>query len=181
MRVAIAQLNQTVGDIAGNEARILAAYRRGVEASAELVVCPELALTGYPPRDLLLRPAFLKANREALDRLAAATGDTGLLVGFVDDNAVRPGRPVFNAAALLQRGRVVAIRHKSLLPTYDVFDEDRYFEPALVNGPVEFNGRRIGITICEDVWNDTDLWPERRYRPDPVSYTHLTLPTKRIV
>lgn len=167
MRVAIAQLNQIVGDIAGNEARILAAYRRGLEASAELVVCPELALTGYPPRDLLLRPAFLKANREALDRLATATGDTGLLVGFVDENAVRPGRPVFNAAALLQRGRVVAIRHKTLLPTYDVFDEDRYFEPATVNAPVDFNGRRIGITICEDVWNDADLWPERRYRPDP--------------
>lgn len=167
MRVAIAQLNLTVGDIDGNRGRILDAYRRGVEAAADIVVCPELALTGYPPRDLLLRPAFVRANREALEALALATGRTGLLVGFVDENPVRPGRPVFNAAALLQHGRVVAVRHKTLLPTYDVFDEDRYFEPATANGPVEFEGRRIGITICEDVWNDADLWPERRYRPEP--------------
>lgn len=169
MRVAIAQLNQTVGDIAGNEVRILAAYRRGVEAGADLVLCPELALTGYPPRDLLLRPALIRENRAALDRLATVTGRTGLLVGFVDDNPVRPGRPLFNAAALLQDGRVVAVRRKTLLPTYDVFDEDRYFEPAGFNAPVEFNGRRIGITICEDVWNDADLWTERRYRPDPAA------------
>jgi len=167
MRVALAQLNLTVGDIAANERRILEAYRRGVDAAADIVVCPELALTGYPPRDLLLRPAFLRANRQALERLAVATGRTGLLVGFVEENPVRPGRPVFNSAALLQDGQIVAVRQKTLLPTYDVFDEDRYFEPATCNRPVEFNGRRIGITICEDVWNDADLWPERRYRPDP--------------
>ena len=169
MRVALAQLNLTVGDIAGNEGRILAAYRRGVDAGADLVVCPELAITGYPPRDLLLRPAFVRANGEALMRLAAATGATGLLVGFVEVNDARPGRPLFNAAALLQAGRIVAVRRKTLLPTYDVFDEDRYFEPAPANEPVEFNGHRIGITICEDVWNDADVWPERRYRPDPAS------------
>jgi len=169
MRIAIAQLNLTVGDIAANERLILSAYQRGVEAGAELVVCPELSVTGYPPRDLLLRPAFVRASREAIQRLAAATGEVGLLVGFVDENPVRPGRPVFNAAALLQRGAVLAVRHKTLLPTYDVFDEDRYFEPATGNAPVEFNGRRIGITICEDIWNDADLWPERRYRPDPAA------------
>jgi len=167
MRVAVAQLNLVVGDISGNEAAIAVAYRRGVEAGAELVVFPELALTGYPPRDLLHRSAFLRANREALERLAGMTGATGMLVGFVDVNPVRPGRPLFNSAALMQHGRVVAVRHKTLLPTYDVFDEDRYFEPAESNLPVEFNGRRIGITLCEDVWNDGDLWPERRYRPDP--------------
>ncbi len=167
MRIAVAQLNLVVGDIAGNEQAIREAYVRGVSAGAEIVVLPELALTGYPPRDLLHRPAFLRANREALERLAAQTGEVGLLVGFVELNPVRPGRPLYNSAALLQHGKVVAIRHKTLLPTYDVFDEDRYFEPATSNAPVEFNGRRIGITLCEDVWNDGDLWPERRYRPEP--------------
>jgi len=169
MRIAIAQLNLTVGDIVANERAILAAHQRGVDAGAELVVCPELSVTGYPPRDLLMRPAFVRASREAVQRLATATGEVGLLVGFVDENPVRPGRPVFNSAALLHKGRVLAVRHKTLLPTYDVFDEDRYFEPATSNAPVEFNGRWIGITICEDIWNDADLWSERRYRPDPAA------------
>jgi len=167
MRIALAQLNTTVGDIQGNEAKILAAYRRGVAAAAELVIVPELALTGYPPRDLLTRRAFVQANLEALQRLAQATGEVGLLVGFVGDNTRRPGRDATNSAALLAGGRIVATRDKTLLPTYDVFDEDRYFEPASENPPVEFRGRKLGLTICEDVWNDEDFWPERRYRPNP--------------
>lgn len=167
MRLALAQLNTTVGDLAGNEARILAAYRQGVAAGAELVVLPELALTGYPPRDLLLRPALVDANLAALDRLAAQTGDTGLLVGFVGRNPQRPGRELTNSAALLAGGRVLDTRDKTLLPTYDVFDEDRYFEPARDNLPVSFRGARLGITICEDLWNDEDFWPARRYRPNP--------------
>ncbi len=169
MRIAIAQINTTVGDIAGNETKILAAYRRGIEAEAELVVCPELTLTGYPPRDLLLRPTFIQANLEALARLTAQTGSTGLLVGFVAEDREGPGRGLANAAALLVDGRVEAVRTKTLLPTYDVFDEDRYFEPAHENRPVIFHGHRLGITICEDAWNDEDFWPERRYRPDPVA------------
>jgi len=169
MRLALAQLNTTVGDLAGNEARILEAYRRGVAAGAYLVLTPELAVTGYPPRDLLLRPAFVDAQRTVLDRLAAATGPTGLLVGFVGRNPNRPGRELTNAAALLAEGRVAAIREKTLLPTYDVFDEDRYFEPATANTPVTFRGHRLGITICEDLWNDEDFWPERRYRPNPAA------------
>ncbi|KAB2659736.1 MAG: NAD+ synthase [Verrucomicrobia bacterium] len=169
MRIAIAQSNLTVGDIAGNEARILGAYRRGIEAGVELVVCPELAVTGYPPRDLLLRPAFVRENLAAVQRLAAATGPVGLLVGFVSEHPERPGRGLRNSAALLRNGSVVAIRHKTLLPTYDVFDEDRYFEPATDNLPIDFDGRKLGVTICEDVWNDADFWPERRYRPDPAS------------
>ena len=169
MRIAIAQLNTTVGDIGGNETKILAAYQRGIEAGADLVVCPELTLTGYPPRDLLLRPAFIRANLAALARLAAQTRGTGLLVGFVGENQVGPGRALTNAAALLVDGRVEAVRTKTLLPTYDVFDEDRYFEPARENHPVTFRGHRLGITICEDAWNDEDFWSERRYRPDPVA------------
>lgn len=167
MRLALAQLNTTVGDLAGNEARILEAYRRGVSAGVELVVVPELAITGYPPRDLLLRPAFVESQRAVLDRLAAATGTVGLLVGFVGRNPRRPGRELTNAAALLAEGGIVAVREKSLLPTYDVFDEDRYFEPAAANAPVPFRGHQLGITICEDLWNDEDFWPERRYRPNP--------------
>ncbi len=169
MRVAIAQLNLTVGDLSGNEVKILAAYRRGVEAGVDLVLCPELAVTGYPPRDLLQRRSFVQANLAVLDRLAAATGPVGLLVGFVGVHPERPGRGLRNSAALLQDGRILALRHKTLLPTYDVFDEDRYFEPAEENTPIRFNGHLLGVTICEDVWNDADLWPERRYRPDPAA------------
>jgi NAD+ synthetase len=167
MKIALAQINTTVGDFAANEEGILKAYGRGVEAGAEMVVCPELATTGYPPRDLLLKGGFIKENLALLDRLAAATGQTGLLVGCVGLNATRPGRETTNAVALLQGGRILTTRSKTLLPTYDVFDEDRYFEPATENLPVEFNGQMIGLTICEDVWNDEDFWRDRRYRRNP--------------
>ena len=167
MKIALAQINTTVGDLVGNEAKILAAYQRGVEAGVDLVIFPELATTGYPPRDLLLRRHFIQQNLEVLNRLAAATGRTGLLVGFVGENEQGVGREARNSTALLQDGRIVAIRSKTLLPTYDVFDEDRYFEPATENAPVEFMGRRVGLTICEDAWNDEGFWDERRYRRNP--------------
>src|SRR5436190_8763682 len=105
MKIALAQINTTVGDFAGNETRILAAYRRGVEAGVEMVVCPELATTGYPPRDLLLKSGFIKGNLALLDRLATASGKTGLLVGYVGDNATRPGRDATNCVALLHQGK----------------------------------------------------------------------------
>jgi NAD+ synthase (glutamine-hydrolysing) len=167
LKAALAQINPTVGDLSGNEAKILAAYRRGVEAGAEMVLCPELSTTGYPPRDLLLKKGFITRNLELLDRLAAATGKVGLMVGFVGRNQVRPGREVTNSVALLQHGKIVATRAKTLLPTYDVFDEDRYFEPATENLPAEFGGGKIGLTICEDIWNDEDFWTERRYQHNP--------------
>jgi NAD+ synthetase len=135
----------------------------------ELVVLPELAVCGYPPRDLLLIHRFRDHNWAAVERLAQSTGRTGLLVGYAGRNERRPGREATNSAALLQNGAIIATRHKTLLPTYDVFDEDRYFEPATENQPVEFNGRKIGITICEDVWNDEDFWRDRRYRRNPAS------------
>ena len=167
MKVALAQINTTVGDLAGNEAKILEAYRRASAAGAALVVFPELTITGYPPRDLLLKRGFITQNLETLSRLAAATGPVGMLVGFVGENSTRPGRELANSVALLQHGKVQSIRVKTLLPTYDVFDEDRYFEPAQDNQPVEFNHLQIGLTICEDIWNDEDFWPERRYQPNP--------------
>src|SRR5713101_6067099 len=167
MKVALAQINTTVGDLAGNESKIMAAYQRGAQAGADLVIFPELATTGYPPRDLLLKTNFINQNLGLLERLALATGSAGLLVGYVGKNETRPGRQATNSAALLHHGKIVATRAKTLLPTYDVFDEDRYFEPALENQFVEFNGEKIGLTICEDIWNDEDFWPERRYRRNP--------------
>jgi NAD+ synthase (glutamine-hydrolysing) len=167
VKIALAQINTTVGDFAGNEDKIRSAYARGVAAGAELVVLPELAVAGYPPRDLLLKSGFIDRNLAVLERLAAATGPVGLLVGYVGHNPNRPGREATNAAALLQQGTILATRAKTLLPTYDVFDEDRYFEPADENGPVEFNGQKIGLTICEDVWNDEDFWRDRRYPRNP--------------
>lgn len=167
MKIALAQINTTIGDMPGNRERILSAYNRGVAAGADLVVTPELAITGYPPRDLLLRRSFLEQNLRVLNELASATGRTGLVVGFVGRHETRPGREATNSVALLSEGKIQAIRHKMLLPTYDVFDEDRYFEPAADNTPVDFNGAKLGLTICEDIWNDEDFWRERRYRRNP--------------
>jgi NAD+ synthase (glutamine-hydrolysing) len=167
MNVALAQINPTVGDLAGNEAKIRAAYQRGVEAGVDMVLCPELSVTGYPPRDLLLKRSFITRNLELLERLAASTGKVGLLVGYVGRNESQPGREVTNSVALLQNGKIVTTRAKTLLPTYDVFDEDRYFEPASENLPADFNGGKVGLTICEDIWNDEDFWSTRRYQHNP--------------
>jgi len=169
MKVALAQINTTIGDFAGNAEKILTAYRRGQSLGLDLVVCPELAIPGYPPRDLLLKPGFVEGNLRGLETIAAATGQTGLLVGFAGRNDRLPGRETTNSVALLHQGRIIDVRHKTLLPTYDVFDEDRYFEPAESNSPVDFQGIRLGLTICEDVWNDEDFWRERRYRPNPAA------------
>lgn len=169
MKIALAQLNTTVGDLAGNEAKILAAYRRGCEAGVELVMFPELTTVGYPPRDLLLKKDLVARNLSLLNRLASATGETAMLVGYVAEHKDEPGRDLTNEVALLQNGKIVTARTKTLLPTYDVFDEDRYFEPALTNQPVTFGKRTVGLTICEDIWNDEDFWPQRRYRANPVA------------
>ncbi len=169
MKIALVQINTTVGDLAGNEKRILEAYRRAAASGADLVLFPELATTGYPPRDLLLRPQFVAENLAVLDRLAAAAGEAGMMVGYVGRNEKRPGREVTNSVALLHQGRTVATRTKTLLPTYDVFDEDRYFEPAMENTPVAFKNTMVGLTVCEDVWNDEDFWDDRRYRRNPAA------------
>jgi NAD+ synthase (glutamine-hydrolysing) len=169
MKIALAQLNTTVGDLTGNEAKILAAYKRASEAGVELVIFPELTTVGYPPRDLLLKKELIAKNLAMLDRLAAASRETAMLVGYVGEHKDQPGRDLTNEVALLQNGKIVAARIKTLLPTYDVFDEDRYFEPALGNTPVAFGKRTLGLTICEDIWNDEDFWPQRRYRANPVS------------
>jgi len=168
MRIGLLQLNATVGAYDRNRARLEAAYREAVAKGAELVLAPELFLCGYPPRDLLLREDFVQRGLDCLDALAAQVGAVPLITGYVDRNPSRPGRHLRNAAAVLQNGEVTHRVMKSLLPTYDVFDEDRYFEPAEKVAPIEILGKKIALTICEDIWNDEDFWPERRYRRDPV-------------
>ena len=168
MKIGLLQLNSTVGDFAANRQKLLAAYAHAVSLGAEFVLAPELFLCGYPPRDLLQREDFVEANLTALAETAGKTGAVPLCVGFVDRNSERPGRALRNSAAVLQNGKIIWRTTKSLLPTYDVFDEDRYFEPAKKVEPFVFNGRKLGITICEDIWNDEDFWPERLYRGDPV-------------
>lgn len=168
MRIGLLQLNSTIGDFPGNSTRLLNGYEAVVASGAELVAAPEMFLCGYPPRDLLLRPDFVRGNLEALDAVARRVGPVPLCVGYVDVNASRPGKPLCNAAAVLRNGTVIHTARKTLLPTYDVFDEARYFEPARDTSPFEWNGTKIGLTICEDIWNDEDFWPERLYRRDPV-------------
>ena len=168
LKIALLQLNPTIGAFAANREKLAAAYADAVARGAEFVIAPELFLCGYPPRDLLLREDFVAANLGALEAAAQAIGAVPLCVGYVDRNPERPGRALQNAAAVLQHGRIVWRTTKSLLPTYDVFDEDRYFEPAKSVAPYDFNGIKLGITICEDIWNDEDFWPERLYRRDPV-------------
>ena len=165
MRIGFAQINPTVGDLRGNFDKIVAGYERLAHAGAELVLTPELAITGYPPQDLVFKSQFVPQNLAILDELHARVGAVPLLVGYVDRNDGR-GKPFHNAAALLQRGASVQKTHKSLLPTYDVFDEDRYFEPARAVRPFHVLGRTIGVTICEDIWTESYL-PRPFYDVEP--------------
>ena len=167
MKVGLAQINPTVGDFAANSAAILAAYSSLVKSGAEVVITPELALPGYPPLDLLFKSRFVPQNLAALDALHAQIGEVPLLVGCVDVNT-GPGRPFRNTAAILERGKPIRKISKSLLPTYDVFDEARYFQPAEKNEPVEIAGIRCGVTICEDIWSREYL-PRPLYDCDPLA------------
>ncbi|HEX8296786.1 MAG TPA: NAD+ synthase [Chthoniobacteraceae bacterium] len=167
MKIGFAQLNTTVGDLPGNREKIIQAYRALVAQGAELVLTPELALTGYPPQDLVFKSRFVPANLEALDLLQEEVGAVPLLVGFIDVNR-GGGQPFYNAAALLQANAPRRVVHKSFLPTYDVFDEDRYFEPAASVEPLEIGGTKFGVTICEDIWTE-DYLPRRLYGVSPLA------------
>jgi NAD+ synthase (glutamine-hydrolysing) len=170
VKIALGQLDPTIGDFAGNLRLVRQAMADATAAGADLLVLPELMVCGYPPRDLLERDAFLAASDRALTDLRDSVhGQLAVLVGFPEVlPEVKTGRHIANSAALIDDGKIVAIRRKSLLPTYDVFDEWRYFEPATTVAPVSFRGRSLGISICEDIWNDGDFWPRRLYREDPV-------------
>ncbi|MBI2191906.1 MAG: NAD+ synthase [Planctomycetes bacterium] len=169
MRLCLAQLNATVGDIDGNAQRVLGAYRKGVDLGADLVVCPEMALLGYPPKDLLDRRELVQYLEEALARLARETGPVGLIAGTVRPNPSPLGRRLLNVAVLLAGGQVQGTWPKTLLPSYDVFDEERYFDTASECRPGRFLGSRIGITVCEDIWNEPTAGLPHPYRRDPVA------------
>jgi NAD+ synthetase len=170
VKIALAQINPTVGDLDGNRDLVLEAVAGAEARAVELAIFPELALTGYPPKDLLERPGFVDGAAASLEALAAALAPSpvAVLVGFPERLATSSGRGVANSAALIEGGRVTHVARKSLLPTYDVFDEWRYFDPAAEVAPIPFRGRSLGVSICEDIWNDVDFWPHRLYRADPI-------------
>jgi NAD+ synthase (glutamine-hydrolysing) len=171
VKVALGQINPTIGDFEGNRRLVLDATAAAERQGADLAIFPELSLAGYPPRDLLERGGFLDAAASSLAALAAALAPsrTAVVVGFPERLPPGPsGRAVANSAALIDSGRVTHVVRKALLPTYDVFDEWRYFEPAVEVAPVPFRGRMLGLSICEDIWNDADFWPHRLYRGDPI-------------
>jgi NAD+ synthase (glutamine-hydrolysing) len=168
MRIGFAQINTTVGDIRENRDHILSAYQKAVALGADLVLTPELALTGYPPRDLVFKSRFVPETLESLDQLREAVGSVPLLVGYVDFNPSKTGKPFVNACAVLAKQQPVRKIIKTLLPTYDVFDEARYFDPATDQEPIELLGKKIGVTICEDIWTDKYLKRDL-YQQDPVS------------
>lgn len=168
MNVFLAQINTTVGAVEENVAKVRDWIARARDVGADLVVFPELTLTGYPPKDLLEFPWFVDKNRAAIERLCDATEGIAALVGFVSRGEGGKGKGLYNSAAFLADGRVVSVHHKTLLPTYDVFDEGRYFDPAPEVRPVHLRGLRLGISICEDCWNDRLYWRRRIYRVDPI-------------
>src|SRR3990172_8261933 len=148
LRIALGQMNTVVGDLDGNAQRIIDLIRQAEEAEADIVCLPELAVTGYPPEDLLLKPHFLRENRERLEEIAARTGDIVAIVGLADGGAGQ----VYNAAAVISRGAVRDIYHKMFLPNYGVFDEKRYFIPGRECAVYLFDGVSFGVNICEDIW-----------------------------
>ncbi|MGZ8753028.1 MAG: nitrilase-related carbon-nitrogen hydrolase, partial [Acidimicrobiia bacterium] len=151
LRVVAAQLDLVVGDLEGNATRILDAYAAAEAADADLVAFPELAVTGYPPEDLLLRPAFVAHAAEMVTKIAARTGRVAAVVGFPE-----AGRDLYNSAAVCAEGRVVGVYRKHILPNYAVFDEQRYFTPSTVDGPLfVIGGVKVAVTICEDAWSPT--------------------------
>ena len=168
MKIALAQFNPTVSDFEGNRARIVEMARAAKSGGAELAVFSELCLCGYPPQDLIERPSFQARNEKELALLASEIALPSV-VGFVGKAQDDTGKPVANSAALIARGKVLFEQRKMLLPTYDVFDESRYFQPAHTQFTFPLGRDTLGITICEDIWNDKNFWAQRLYARDPVT------------
>ncbi|TAF09622.1 MAG: NAD+ synthase [Nostocales cyanobacterium] len=173
MKIAIAQLNPIIGDLSGNAQKILETAQQAASAGVRLLLTPELSLCGYPPRDLLLNPSFVKAMQITLKKLAQdLPPNLAVLVGTVVRNAeahIAGGKTLFNSIAWLEAGKIKQYFHKRLLPTYDVFDEKRYFEPGLQANYFTLDDINIGVTICEDLWNDEEFWGKRSYAVNPIA------------
>ena len=170
MRIVLGQINSTVGDLPGNVRLMVEAARRAAARHAGIIAFPELSLTGYPPRDLVEKESFLVRTAQSLDELAAATADLdiAIIAGYVSRSRVSTGKQAVNSAAIIQRGKIIFRQDKMLLPTYDVFDEGRYFLPADQQSICTLGGTRIAVTICEDAWNDKQFWERPLYQRDPV-------------
>jgi NAD+ synthase (glutamine-hydrolysing) len=168
MKIAVCQLDSLIGDINGNKERIIQSYLKGIQDNVDLVVCPELALPGYPPLDLVEKQEFRDKIKEAAQEIASLTKNVGLIFGSITENLDDVGTDVFNSAILCYDGKIQFIQNKTLIPNYDIFDEVRYFESAREVSIHIFKGEKLGISICEDIWNDVDYWKKRRYTNDPV-------------
>lgn len=169
MRIFVCQANPIIGDIKGNSDKILNDYKKGLQENADLVVFPELFLCGYPPLDLVEKKEFRDAVAKAAEEIAAQTSTIGLLFGSItEEYEDLIGTNVYNSAVLCYDGKIQFVQSKSLIPNYDVFDEVRYFEPAKEISIHEFRGEKLGISVCEDIWNDADYWKHRRYPVDPI-------------
>ncbi|HEY7751103.1 MAG TPA: nitrilase-related carbon-nitrogen hydrolase, partial [Ignavibacteriaceae bacterium] len=161
MKIAVCQINTIIGKLDYNKQKILKGYQQGIKSGAELVICPELCLVGYPPLDLVEKEEFRNEVHKKIQEIASQTTEVGLIFGSitVDDDLI--GTNIHNSAVLCFDGKVQFIQPKSLIPNYDVFDEMRYFEPASEVNVFEFKGEKLGISVCEDIWNDSDYWYKR--------------------
>jgi len=168
MKIALCQINTIIGNIEYNKAKIITGYRKAAEDGADLAIFPELSLIGYPPLDLVEKKEFRKASLKALNEIAEQSREVGLLFGTITEDDDNIGTDIHNSAVLCYNGKVQFVQHKSLIPNYDVFDEMRYFDPAKSIDVYEFKGEKLGISICEDIWNDADYWYKQRYSYDPV-------------
>ena len=168
MKIALAQINTTIGDFAGNTEKILQFIALARQKACDLVIFPELAIPGYPPTDYIDKQDFVRSNLGKLDHIAKASEGIGIILGYLDVNHDPGGKPFYNGAALLNEGKIISRVFKTLLPSYDVFDENRYFQPGKSNQVSHFSEKRLGITICEDIWNDKAFSHEHLYSDDPV-------------
>jgi NAD+ synthase (glutamine-hydrolysing) len=168
MKIALCQIDPIIGNLEYNKAKILDGYEKGVKSKADLVIFPELSLVGYPPLDLVEKQEFRKAVSKSIQEIAAETNNVGLIFGAITEDDDKVGTDIHNSAILCFNSKVQFIQNKTLIPNYDVFDEMRYFDSAKDVSVFEFKQEKLGISICEDVWNDEDYWYKRRYQKDPV-------------
>ncbi len=168
MKIGLCQVNPIIGKIKYNKSKIIDGYKKGIEQGCDLVILPELVLCGYPPQDLIEKEEFRQAVIKSTIEIAEQTSDVGLIFGTITEEFDNVGTGVYNSAVFCYDGKIQFVQHKTLLPNYDVFDEVRYFESAKDVHVVEFKGERLGISICEDIWNDADYWKQRLYEKDPV-------------